>query len=205
MTDPLELLRRGAAVSLGRQLEEREADLFRKYMNLLIKWNKTQRLVGSSSPCWIVENVFLDSLTFLRLLPDEARSVLDLGSGAGIPGVPIKIVRPELSLTLVESRRRRVSFLSTLVRDLPLSGVRVLHDRVEAVKTDLAEAFDVVVMRCAGDVGSLVPLAADLVVSGGKVIASGPPRPGRAPMGEWVTVDPPDGGRRRRFLVFVKP
>jgi 16S rRNA (guanine527-N7)-methyltransferase len=205
VTDPLALLRRGAAVSLGRPLEDREADLFEKYLHLLTKWSNTERLVGSTSPRWIVENVFLDSLTFLRLVPEGTLSLLDMGSGAGVPGVPIKIVRPELSLTLLESRRRRASFLSTVVRELPLPGVRVLHDRAEAVKTELAEAFDVVVMRCAGDVASLVPLASDLVVSGGRVVASGPPRPGRAPIGEWVTVEAGDTGRSRRFLVFVKP
>ena len=205
MTDPLELLRRGAKASLGRSLDEREAELFRNYLYILTKWSRTGRLVGSTSPRWIVENVFLDSLTFLRLVPEEACSVLDIGSGAGIPGVPIKIVRPELSLTLLESRRRRVSFLSTVVRELQLSGVRVLHDRAEAVRAELARSFDVVVMRCAGDVGRLVPLAADMVVSGGKVVASGPPRPVKSQLGEWVTVDFGGGGRSRRFLVFVKP
>ncbi|MBI2014675.1 MAG: class I SAM-dependent methyltransferase, partial [Candidatus Rokubacteria bacterium] len=69
----------------------------------MIKWQKTQRLIGSDDPAWIVENLFLDSLLFLRFLPTPVRSLLDLGSGAGLPGIPLKIVRGNLDLVLVES------------------------------------------------------------------------------------------------------
>src|SRR4030095_4695568 len=68
---------------------------------------------------WIVEHLFLDSLLFLRLVPSTARSLADIGSGAGMPGVPIRIVRSDAEVTLVESRRRRASFFSALVRELP--------------------------------------------------------------------------------------
>ena len=104
---PLEALSRGAEAILGRRLSEAERDSFAKYLSLLLKWQKSHRLVGSDEPMWIVEHLFLDSLLFLKLLPASCRKLADVGSGAGLPGLPIKIVRRELDVLLVESRRRR--------------------------------------------------------------------------------------------------
>lgn len=187
---------------LGRQLAGRERDLFTKYLNLLRKWQRSQRLVGSAEPGWIVENLFLDSLLFLRVLPAGLGSLLDLGSGAGLPGIPIKIVRPEIQLVLLESRRRRASFLSSAVRELALEGVSVLIGRAEELADALAERFDAVVMRCAGDVERLFPLAARFVISGGLVVASGPPRQRPLAQGEWVTVAAGKDRKTRRFAVY---
>jgi len=102
-------LSRGARAILDRPLSERETSLFNNYMILLNKWQRTQRLAGSAEPGWVVENLLLDSLLFLHVLPPSLTSLLDLGSGAGIPGIPIKIVAPDVKLVLVESRRRRAS------------------------------------------------------------------------------------------------
>src|SRR5918992_1358518 len=110
----------GAREILGRPLSQSEAALFYKYMTLLIKWSSTHRMIGWAEPLWIVENLFLDSLLFLRILPPDIRSVMDLGAGAGIPGIPLKIVCSELHVTLLEARRRRAFFLSTVVRELGL-------------------------------------------------------------------------------------
>ena len=150
---------------------------------------------------WIVEHLFLDSLLFLRLLPLTARALVDLGSGAGMPGVPIKIVRGDIEVTLVESRRRRASFLSAVVRELGLAQTRVVADRIESRLTDLEGRFDAVVMRCAGDVGEMMPLAARLLVPGGVVIASGPPEPRPLALGEWVVVQGLRPHSTRRFAV----
>ena len=113
----------GARRILGRALDQSEEGRFDKYLTLLIKWSSVHRLVGWTEPVWIVENLFLDSLLFLKVLPDTVRSLMDLGSGAGIPGVPLKIVRRHLQVTLLEARERRVSFLSTVVRELGLEGM----------------------------------------------------------------------------------
>lgn len=202
MTDPLDALARGAATILGRPLSHHERVLFGKYLILLIKWQKSQRLVGSDRPGWIVENLFLDSLLFLRVLPPSLGSILDLGSGAGIPGVPIKIVRPDLSLVLVEARRRRVSFLTTVIRELGLENSHVLGGRIEESMSELEGRFDAVVMRCAGDSKTLLPIASRLVAKPGLVVASGPPRPTEMPLGDWVNVEGRAHGMTRRFLVY---
>jgi 16S rRNA (guanine527-N7)-methyltransferase len=181
-----------------------ERDLFTNYLNLLRKWQKSQRLIGSAEPGWIVEKLFLDSLLFLRVLPARLGSLLDLGSGAGLPGIPIKIVRPEIQLVLLESRQRRASFLSNAVRELALERVSVVSGRAEELAEELGERFDAVVMRCAGDVERLFPVAARFVMPGGLVVASGPPRERPLSLGEWVTVGAGEGGKTRRFAVYCR-
>jgi 16S rRNA (guanine527-N7)-methyltransferase len=195
----------GARQILGRPLSPTEESLFDRYLNLLIKWSSVHRLVGWTEPRWIIENVFLDSLLFLRVLPESARSLMDLGSGAGVPGVPIKIVRPHLETTLLEARERRASFLSTVVRELGLSGLTVVRGRAESVAPEYRGAFDVVVMRCAGDPVRLMSIAARLVKAGGHVVASGPPQPGALARGEWVVVEGRRPGLTRRFAVITEP
>jgi 16S rRNA (guanine527-N7)-methyltransferase len=154
---------------------------------------------------FVVEHLFLDSLLFLRVLPSSARVVLDLGSGAGLPGLPIKIVRPEIELTLIESRRRRASFLSTVVRELQLERTEVIADRIENRLRELGNRFDAVLMRCAGGLDALIPSATNVVVPNGLVIAAGPPRPGPLAYGEWVTVPGLQPGETRRFAVYRRP
>lgn len=171
-------------------------------MKLLIKWQSTHRLVGSGDLGWIVDRIVLDSLLFLRVLPTDARDVLDAGSGAGVPGIPLKVVTPGLRMTLVESRQRRVSFLSTAVRELGLTETRVVGSRLEDVIADRQGQLDAVVARCAGDIGYVFGLGVHLVRPGGLVIASGPPREYRLPAGEWVEVPGVRPGEVRRFAVY---
>jgi len=182
VTDPLESLAEGTQEILGRPLTERERGLFCKYLELLIKWKKSQRLIGSAEPHWIVQKLFLDSLLFLKVLPSPPSTLLDLGAGAGLPGIPLKIVLGEVELVLVESRQKRVSFLSSAVRELALENVRVVSGRVEDVMDELEGRFDAVVMRCAGDPGQLLPIAARLLRRGGTVRLLVHPSPGLCPL-----------------------
>lgn len=130
--------------------------------------------------------------------------MLDVGSGAGLPGLPLKIVRPTLRLTMVESRQRRASFLSTAARELALADVRVIADRLESSVRELADSFDAVVARCAGDLGYLFGVGAHLVRVGGIVIASGPPEEHPLPVGRWITVPGVAKSETRRFAVYVR-
>lgn len=205
MRQPQEALAQGALSILGRSLTSDEQDLFSRYLALLIKWQRSHRLIGSSDEMWIVEHLFLDSLLFLKLLPSSARVVADLGSGAGLPGVPLKIVRPDLDVTLIESRRRRAMFLTSAIRTIGLSGCRVTEGRVEDIAQDVRGRFDAVVMRCAGDVEDMIPAAARLLSASGIVIASGPPKPRPITPGEWVTVPGIRRGTTRRFAVYRLP
>ncbi len=202
---PLEALANGAAAVLERRLTPTEREDFDKYLRLLIKWQKAHRLVGSDDPMWIVEHLFLDSLLFLRVLPSTVQTLADLGSGAGLPGLPIKIVRRDVDVTLIESRRRRAMFLTSAIRTIRLEGARVVEGRVEDVTPELGGRFEAVVMRCAGDVDAMIPAAAALLLDRGIVIASGPPRPRPIAVAEWVTVPGTRRGTTRRFAVYRKP
>lgn len=187
-----------ALPGLGRALSGREGRQASNYLKTLIKWQKTQRLVGSTKLPWLVENVIVDSLLFLAALPQTARTVADLGSGAGIPGIMLAIVRPEVTFELIESRQKRVSFLSSVVRELELSNVRVTGERAEALVPSRSDAFDAIVMRCAGDLGDLVDIATSMLRAGGVLIVSGKP-------GDKGDVVVERSGKRRTFRVIPRP
>lgn len=159
--------------------------------------------MGSSDPLWIVENLFLDSLIFLKALPASIDSVLDLGAGAGFPGVPLKIVQPHIRLILVEARARRASFLSTAVRELRLTDVEVINARAETLAAQRRSAVDAVVTRCAGSLPDVIPVADALVKPGGIVVCSGPPAPISLPLVEWLETQG-HRGQDRYLAVYRK-
>lgn len=197
MSGPLTRLRDDARWVLGRPLTDTETASICKYLNLLIKWQRSQRLVSRADPEWIVDNVIIDSLMFTRALPVGVSDLCDVGSGAGIPGIPLRIVLSDSSVTLLEARRRRASFLSAAVRELGLGGLHVVNARLEQVVTELAGRFDAVVMRCAGSPESLTVAASALLRPGGVLVASGPPTASPVSMGEWIEVEGPRGRSRR--------
>lgn len=201
MTDWLRRLDAGARAILGRRLSMIEAEKFAKYLYLLAKWQKMHRMVGSTDAQWVVDHLFLDSLLFLEVLPAGALRVLDLGAGAGLPGVPLKIVRPSMRLALLEARQRRVSFLRAVVRDLALTDTDVINARAEDVVAERRGTFDAVVMRCAGPVDEVVPLAARFAAAGGLVVVAGPPDAGPVTAVDWIDVARPDQRGTRRLGV----
>ncbi len=202
MASPLDALASSGASVLGRPLLDAELQAFDNYLKLLQKWQRSQRLVGSSDARWIVDSLFLDSLLFLKVLPEGLRSLADVGSGAGLPGIPLKIVRPQWRVTLIESRAKRASFLSTVVRELSLQSTTVVTARVEDYAVDNPGVFDAVVMRCAGEFRAVAEASARLVSSGGIVVASGPPAAKPLDVGKWVNVRGSARSGERRFAVY---
>ena len=192
MTGVETALRTGAAGALGRALSDSETALLIKYMDLLVKWQRSQRLIGATEPRWIVDNVLVDSLLFARLLPARVATLCDVGSGAGIPGIPLKIVMPDTEVALLEARQKRASFLSAAIRELPLHRCRVVNERIENAGSDMVGRFEAVVMRCAGDPVALARDVKPLLTPRGVIVASGPPVAPPVESGEWVEVD----GRR---------
>jgi 16S rRNA (guanine527-N7)-methyltransferase len=122
-TEALELLERGSRV-LGLELTPGQIEQFLIFLELLLKWNRKMNLTALRSPSQIISRHFLDSLLLLPHLPETGR-LLDLGSGAGFPGLPLKIARPGLSIDLVEATARKASFLKEAIRRLRLSGIAV--------------------------------------------------------------------------------
>ena len=110
---------------LDLDLAPDQIDQFLTYLDLLLKWNRKMNLTALRSPREIIIHHFLDSLLLLPHLPETGR-LLDLGSGAGFPGLPLKIARPGLTIDLVEATAKKVSFLKEAVRRLGLSGMNVI-------------------------------------------------------------------------------
>jgi len=161
----------------GRDPKPRESERFGSYLRLLLEWNRTYRVTAIRTADAMVTDLFVDSLLFLANLPSDPIKMADLGTGAGIPGVPLRIVREDISLTLVESKRKRVSFLAALRRELELTDISILEGRAEEVvkdRPDLAGAFDVVVTRAVGP--SIIPIALSYLHTGGLFLAGGPPK-----------------------------
>jgi 16S rRNA (guanine527-N7)-methyltransferase len=157
--------------------------------------------VGSTEAEWLVDNVLLDSLLFLRVIGRPESPMLDLGAGAGVPGIPIKIMYDDLRVTLVDAKARRASFLRTVVRELGLSAAEVVNDRAERVVLAHAARFASVVLRCAGTLDRLVPLALELVRPGGMVVVAGGPAHARTPGVTWTNVEGFLPGTTRTFGV----
>jgi 16S rRNA (guanine527-N7)-methyltransferase len=195
---------RGALPGIHRALTGQEADQFDKYLKLLTKWQKSQRLVGSVDPAWVVENLFIDSLCFLDALPPGVARVADVGSGAGIPGIPMAITRRDLWVDLIEARQRRVSFLSTVVRELALDNVSVIAARVEELLDPPAQGYDAVVMRCTAKLDLVLDEALRLARSGGVVVVAAKSSAVQHGHGELLRVESPTNSPRA-FLRFQKP
>jgi 16S rRNA (guanine527-N7)-methyltransferase len=166
-------------VLTGRPATASEILRFTRYLDLLVLWNRTQRLTGLRSAAEMVHHLFQDSLLFLARLPQGALRMVDIGAGAGIPGIPLGLIRPDIDVTLVESKRKRVSFLATVKRELDLSGVTVLEGRAEDLlrsqSSQLAGTFDVVITRAVGPLPTLLPTAMGYLRTGGMFLAAGPP------------------------------
>jgi 16S rRNA (guanine527-N7)-methyltransferase len=206
---PLDPLFSGIPVLLGRAPTAEERRRFSRYLELLLQWDKVHDLTGLAHPQDVVRSLFLDSLLFLRPMPKRrpVRAV-DIGSGAGIPGLPLRIVDPGIALTLIESRRKRVSFLSTVRRELGLADVDIREGRAEELldhDADLREAFDCALLRGVRPTPALLATCRAYLRTGGVLIVAGPPaEKGHAPPEsglETAIVDLPRLGLRRRFFV----
>ncbi len=171
MSDSLRsLLERGAA-RLGVELPDEAALLVLKFLILLEKWNTRINLTGTRSDREIVERHLLDSMALLPHVPSDARGLVDVGSGAGLPGAVLAMFRPALSVTALEPIRKKHAFLAALRRELSLSNFDPLPQRVEAYRDSAAFApFDVAVSRATWPVGEWLQIGATLVRPGGVVL-----------------------------------
>jgi 16S rRNA (guanine527-N7)-methyltransferase len=158
---------------LGIELSEQKLAQFDVYKNELLQWNAKTNLISENSSHEIITRHFLDSLTALQFITKPNTMIIDVGCGAGFPGIPLKIAQPSLELYLLEANRKKVSFLKHILRLLNLPTVHVLHDRVEnIIQTDLwKEKFDIVISRATFKLSELLSLSDFLLSPKGKLIA----------------------------------
>jgi len=201
--DPLDELMAGLAVLAGRPAAREDRCSFEQYLHLFLRWNQVHRMTALDSARDIVRELFLDSLLFFALLPARPLKIADIGAGAGIPGLPIRLADPRIALTLVESRRKRVSFLRAACRELRLGDVSVKEARAEELiqeEPDLRGAFDVVITRAVGPAVGLLPVALGYLRPGGLFIAAGSPHASARGSLEVVRVMVPGTRSARTFL-----
>ena len=144
------------------------------YINLLLRWNARINLTAIRDPDEIVTRHFGESLFLARHLFPEASStvtatrVLDIGSGAGFPGIPMKIWAPALSLTLIESNHKKAAFLREVIRALTLTDINVITARAETLVSTHTPA-DIVTLRAVERFSTILPIAASLVAPTGRL------------------------------------
>ena len=149
--------------------------LYERYVEILLFWRQRLSLTAATTPRAIVLDHILDSLHIVPYIRPGQR-VADIGSGAGFPGIPVAIARPEARFVLIESRRRKTSFLREVVRTLGLANVVVVEGRAEDLPAMDPEPFDVVVCRALGPAGEFLDIAPPILKSGGQAIAMKGPK-----------------------------
>ena len=163
-----------AAAEYGIVLTAQQMEQFNRYFELLIEWNGKMNLTAITEPHEVAVKHMIDSLSAWdeQELPDGA-SLIDVGTGAGFPGLPLKIYRPELRLTLLDSLNKRVNFLQEVTDELGLCGVECIHARAEeAARSRLyREKFDAAVSRAVARLPILAEYCLPFVRRGGVFIA----------------------------------
>ncbi|MBO0453977.1 MULTISPECIES: 16S rRNA (guanine(527)-N(7))-methyltransferase RsmG [Enterococcus] len=154
----------------GIELSTRQMDQFSTYFRLLVDWNQKMNLTAITEHRDVYLKHFYDSITLAFSTTFKSKGKLcDVGSGAGFPSLPLKIVFPELEVTIVDSLNKRINFLTTLVNDLQLDGVHLYHDRAESFgqNSEFRESFDFVTARAVARLNVLAELCLPLVKKNG--------------------------------------
>jgi 16S rRNA (guanine527-N7)-methyltransferase len=165
------------AANAGRMLDPSQHERLGRYLDLLLAANQTMNLTRITDRAAAELHHVADSLTLLPLLPPTEFRLADVGTGGGVPGIPLAIARPEAQVLLIESTRKKAVFLQSAIADLSLTNVKVSDQRAEDVaRTENRESFDIVVSRAVATLDFLVEYCLPLVKVGGKMLAMKGPK-----------------------------
>jgi len=169
------------ALAMGVAVSVDQARAMQRHARELLQWNRTTNLTAITDPLQVAVKHYVDALAAVSRISDGAR-ILDAGSGGGFPGIPLKIVRPDLSVTLVDSVRKKVSFLKYAVRTLSLSGINAVHGRLEDLGRlpPYRRRFDLVVCRAFSSLDDFAKLTRPFLSPGGSLLAMKGPQANHA-------------------------
>ncbi|MFS1523761.1 16S rRNA (guanine(527)-N(7))-methyltransferase RsmG [Microbulbifer sp. 2304DJ12-6] len=156
-----------AAAQMSVELSDQQQDQLLQYLALFARWNSTYNLSAIRDPAQMLERHIIDSLSVVNLC--GAGSLIDVGSGGGLPGIPLAIVYPARSITLLDSNGKKTRFLFQVINSLPLHNVQVVNERVE--KFSVEQPFAGVVSRAFASVADMVDCSAHLLAPGGRFYA----------------------------------
>lgn len=155
-------------------ISDRQAEQFLRYFELLTEWNAVMNLTAITEFEEVVEKHFVDSaLLYEYIRENKPDSLIDIGTGAGFPGVPLKILFPELKVTLLDSLNKRIRFLNTVIQELELEEITAIHGRAEeyGIKEIYREQYDLCVSRAVARLVSLCEFCIPFVKKGGAFVA----------------------------------
>lgn len=161
------------AEKIGIVLNEKQLMQFQKYQDILLEWNEKINLTAIREPKEIEIKHFLDSITLLQALPQHPITLLDVGAGAGFPGIPLAIARPDIKVTLLEATGKKVAFLKKIADGIKLDSVESIQGRAEVFghEKQYREQFDCVVARAVAYLPTLAEICLPFAKIGGYFIA----------------------------------
>lgn len=157
------------ALEMNINISNEQIEKFYNYMKLLLDWNEKINLTAIIEPKEIILKHFIDSLTILKYIENDSK-VIDVGTGAGFPGVPLKIMRDDIEITLLDSLNKRINFLEEVIKQLELTKIQAIHGRAEEFGKKQRESFDIVTSRAVANLSTLSEYLVPLAKIGGKCI-----------------------------------
>lgn len=169
----MESLLKSACTELGIEINNEMLEQFMQYKEILLEWNQKMNLTAITEDKEVILKHFVDSMSVLKMIDIRGKSVIDVGTGAGFPGLPLKIAVPDINLLLLDSLNKRIKFLNEVVESLKLEKVECIHSRAEDAGQNklYREKFDFCVSRAVANLTVLAEYDLPFVKVGGQFIA----------------------------------